>query len=203
MSDLLQFEGIVLPFIERDGERWLRMVQLAPILGYKYGRGIGRLYLEHRDWFRDEETTLFLVDTVKGQKATRAFSFRGAWRLSFLANTDYAKRFQIWALDIIEREQEDRDTRLADAKAHVEELRQLVLTAKPVWSKISRFWDMGYSIEKIATLIAMPDAKTQRLCDSLEETGVLLPRPAGPGTFPCADYRNLQPCLNLGGPTDA
>jgi len=62
---------------------------------------------------------------------------------------------------------------------------------------------MGYSIEKIATLIAMPDAKTLRLCDSLEETGVLLPRPAVYDTLPCARDKDAQPCLKLGGPTDA
>ena len=118
MSGSLQFEGTVLPFIERGGERWLRMAQLAPILGYKYGRGVGRLYSDHQERFRDGETAFILVETVKGHKGARVFSFRGAWRLSLLAKNDRAARFQAWAFDIIEREHEDRDMRLADAEAH-------------------------------------------------------------------------------------
>lgn len=181
MSDLLQFEDTALTVIDRDGKKWVRGDQLYGPFGYKSARSIPLVYERNADEFGALETALITVDTGGGPQEVRVFSLRGARHIAMLAKTDRAKRFRAWILDIIERDSADREERLALAESRTREMRGIVLSAKPGWSKIARYWSMGYTINRIAVLVPMPKSRLRRLCTDLVTMGILHPRPDNDG----------------------
>jgi len=179
MSDMLQFEDTALVVIDRAGQRWLRVDQLDPPLGYKSPRSVRLLYERNAEEFGERETALITIDTAGGPQQVRVFSLRGVRLLALCAKTDRAKRFRAWVLDLIESETRDRDARLATLDGQVRDLRGALLAEKPLWNRIARYWEMHYAEEEIATIIGRSVPKTRELCRMLQTMGVLPPRDWG------------------------
>lgn len=176
MSELLQFEDTALALIDRDAQKWVRVDQLDRPLGYKSARSVALVYERNADEFGARETALITLDTAGGPQQVRVFSLRGVRLLALLAKTDRAKRFRAWVLDLIERDDADRDARLATLNGQVKDLRGAILAEKPLWNKIVRYWEMNYDEEEIATIIGRSSPKTRELCNMLSTMGVLPPR---------------------------
>lgn len=99
---VLNFEGHHLERIERDGEVWLRLQQIAVALGYSRNDVLQQLHARHADEFTDSMTALVDFPTSGGVQKTRIFSLRGAHLLGMFAKTEAAKRFRQWVLDVLE-----------------------------------------------------------------------------------------------------
>jgi prophage antirepressor-like protein len=98
----LSFENHVLHVVRHDNRDWFTSAELATVLGYQNVDSISNLYNRHRSEFRDDMTcTTKLMGEVQ-DRLTRLFSLRGAYLISMKAHTAPAKRFRVWALDVLE-----------------------------------------------------------------------------------------------------
>ena len=114
----LTFATLTIQTIDRDGERWLTISDIAAAL-YPYenkGRSqseapfekrVRNLYARHAEEFSDSMTALIEVQTAGGVQKIRVFSLRGAHLLGMFARSKRAKAFRRWVLDIIEQHRHD------------------------------------------------------------------------------------------------
>jgi len=111
---ILKFENVEFDVVERRGVPWLKSSQIAMALGYADESAVTRLHARNEDEFT-EEMSLTVNLTVKvgenmgvnltpniGEKVTRIFSPRGCHLVAMLANTERAKAFRVWVLDVLE-----------------------------------------------------------------------------------------------------
>ena len=110
----LTFATLTIQTIDRDGERWLTISDIAAALYPYENKGgsqseapfekrVRNLYARHAEEFSDSMTALIEVQTAGGVQKIRVFSLRGAHLLGMLARTKKAKEFRRWVLDIIEQ----------------------------------------------------------------------------------------------------
>lgn len=97
------------PVAQNDGQIWLTSTEVAKALGYSNTKSISNLYNANKDEFSHDMTTVIEVVTngindSKRKIKTRIFSLRGCHLLGFFANTNLAKKFRMWALDVLDRE---------------------------------------------------------------------------------------------------
>jgi len=118
----LVFDDTVFSVVDRDGQPWLRLPQIALALQYDDPRACNRLFTRNADEFTAEETALIKLPDLRGQfdpsgrkpdlhpqsagagqmREVRIFSLRGAQLLAIFARTPPAKRFRRWVLDVLE-----------------------------------------------------------------------------------------------------
>lgn len=99
----LVFQETRFDVIDQDGEAWLRSPQIGGALGYAMGAdSIDKLYKRNADEFTEHMTQVLDLPTAGGTQKVRIFSLRGAYLLGMLANTERAKAFRRWVLDILE-----------------------------------------------------------------------------------------------------
>ena len=114
----LTFATLTIQTIDRDGERWLTISDIAAALYPYENKGgsqseapfekrVRNLYARHAEEFSDSMTALIEVQTAGGMQKTRVFSLRGAHLLGMFARSKRAKVFRRWVLDIIERHRHD------------------------------------------------------------------------------------------------
>ena len=114
----LTFATLTIQTIDRDGERWLTISDIAAALYPYENKGgsqseapfekrVRNLYARHAEEFSDSMTALIEVQTAGGMQKTRVSSLRGAHLLGMLARTKKAKEFRRWVLDIIEQHRHD------------------------------------------------------------------------------------------------
>ena len=114
----LTFATLTIQTIDRDGERWLTISNIAAALYPYENKGgsqseapfekrVRNLYARHAEEFSDSMTALIEVQTAGGMQKTRVFSLRGAHLLGMFARSKRAKVFRRWVLDIIERHRHD------------------------------------------------------------------------------------------------
>lgn len=108
MASILTFEDTHIEIHDRQGARWMTAKDLAAALEYADERAIHKIYQRNADEFTDQMSTVVKLTTVKGEKDTRVFSFRGAHLIAMLAKSERAKAFRQWVLDLIEKEAEVR-----------------------------------------------------------------------------------------------
>lgn len=103
MNHSLVFQHTTFDIVDRDGQPWLRGIQIASALGYSDDSSITRIYARYADEFTDRMAcTVKLTDQVQDREV-RIFSLRGAHLLAMLSRTKVAKEFRKWVLDVIER----------------------------------------------------------------------------------------------------
>lgn len=105
---VLNFEGVELKIIDRDGLPWITSGDLGRALGYKRGGDqVVSIYRQHAHEFC-EAMTLAADLAVKGfgsgnsPKPVRIFSPRGAHLIGMFARTAKAAAFRRWVLDVLE-----------------------------------------------------------------------------------------------------
>lgn len=114
----LTFGGASLNVIDRNGDKWLTMNDIAAAL-YPPNKGgaqseapfekrVRELYRRHAEEFTDSMTALIEMETAGGKQKVRVFSLRGAHLLGMFARSKKAKEFRRWVLDIIERHNHER-----------------------------------------------------------------------------------------------
>lgn len=110
----LTFATLTIQTIDRDGERWLTISDIAAALYPYENKGgsqseapfekrVRNLYARHAEEFSESMTALIEVQTAGGMQKTRVFSLRGAHLLGMFARSKRAKAFRRWVLDIIEQ----------------------------------------------------------------------------------------------------
>lgn len=100
----LAFDGVVFDVTVSGGVRWLRGPQIAGALGYNRDDRLSDLYSRNADEFTSDMTQVMRLPTAGGVQQVRVFSLRGAHLLGMLANTDKAKAFRRWVLDVLDQE---------------------------------------------------------------------------------------------------
>lgn len=114
----LTFATLTIQTIERDGEYWLTINDIAAALYPYENKGgvqtdtpfaerVKKLYRRHAEEFSESMTALIDVQTAGGVQKVRVFSLRGAHLLGMFARSKRAKAFRRWVLDIIEQHRHD------------------------------------------------------------------------------------------------
>lgn len=107
---VLTFQSITLDVIDRGGQPWITLSQVATAL-YKGGgqsdvpfavRNIQKLFARHADEFTDSMTAVVKLPTAGGEQDVRIFSLRGCHLLAMFARTPVAKEFRRWVLDVLD-----------------------------------------------------------------------------------------------------
>ena len=117
MANLI-FGGTSLSVIDRNGDKWLTVNDIAAALYPSGERGsqtatpfvtrVRDLYRRHAEEFTDSMTALIEMEGAGGRQKVRVFSLRGAHLLGMFARSKKAKEFRRWVLDIIERHNRER-----------------------------------------------------------------------------------------------
>lgn len=115
----LSFREIHFDVVDRAGQPWLKLPQVADVLYGKGGdqashplengiRQVQKLYQKHASEFTDRMTALVELNTAGGRQQVRIFSLRGCHLLAMFARTPVAVEFRRWVLDVLDREVEAR-----------------------------------------------------------------------------------------------
>lgn len=115
----LSFREIQFDVVDRAGQPWLKLPQVADVLYGKGGdqtdgpfengiRQVQKLYQRHASEFTDRMTALVELKTAGGLQQVRIFSLRGCHLLAMFARTPVAVEFRRWVLDVLDREVETR-----------------------------------------------------------------------------------------------
>lgn len=117
MANLI-FGGTSLNVIDRNGDKWLTVNDIAAALYPSDKRGsqnetpfvtrVRNLYRRNAEEFTDSMTALIEIEGAGGKQKVRVFSLRGAHLLGMFARSKKAKEFRRWVLDIIERHNHER-----------------------------------------------------------------------------------------------
>ena len=102
MTTQLAFHNTQFKVVNRNGQPWLRYLQIGDALGYSNPHLLNRVYQKHQDEFTDHMTAVIKLPSAGGEQETRIFSLRGAYLLGMFASTPPAKRFRRWVLDVLE-----------------------------------------------------------------------------------------------------
>ena len=107
MTTQLVFNNTPLSIINLNNQIWLSSSELAKILQYKKTDSITQIYNRNSDEFTSQMTeTLKMRVSGNYQKTVRIFSLRGAHLIAMFANTEIAREFRKWVLDILDKEVE-------------------------------------------------------------------------------------------------
>ena len=105
----LVFDDTVFSVVDRQGQPWLRGLEIASALAYSRATKINDLYTRNADEFDESMTSVVQLPDLHPQiggagqmRETRIFSLRGAYLLGMFASTPPAKRFRRWVLDVLE-----------------------------------------------------------------------------------------------------
>lgn len=105
MTTQLVFNNTPLSIINLNNQIWLSSSELAKILQYKKTDSITQIYNRNSDEFTSQMTeTLKMRVSGNYQKTVRIFSLRGAHLIAMFANTEIARDFRKWVLDILDKE---------------------------------------------------------------------------------------------------
>lgn len=100
----LAFDGLAFDVTVFGGVSWLRLPQIGVALGYASPYKAQQVYDRNADEFTPDMTQVMRLPTAGGVQQVRVFSLRGAHLLGMLANTDKAKAFRRWVLDVLDQE---------------------------------------------------------------------------------------------------
>lgn len=105
MTTQLVFNNTPLSVITLNNQIWIASSELAKILQYKKTDSITQIYNRNSDEFTSKMTeTLKMRVSGNYQKTVRIFSLRGAHLIAMFSNTEIAKEFRKWVLDILDKE---------------------------------------------------------------------------------------------------
>lgn len=105
MTTQLVFNNTPISIIKLNNQIWFTSSELAKILQYKKTDSITQIYNRNSDEFTSKMTeTLKMRASGNYQKTVRIFSLRGAHLIAMFANTEIARDFRKWVLDILDKE---------------------------------------------------------------------------------------------------
>lgn len=109
MSNQLTFQTTTFNVIEQHNQIWLTSTELAKALGYANVRSISKIYNANADEFSEQMTmiTEMVIDGINNTKRKiqqRIFSLRGCHLIAMFSQTEIAKDFRKWVLDILDKE---------------------------------------------------------------------------------------------------
>ena len=108
MSNQLIFNNTPLTIINHNNQIWFTSSELAKALGYKDGKSISIIFSRNQDEFSDSMTEVInLITSNNLKRSRRIFSLRGAHLIAMLSNTEVAKDFRKWVLDILDKQAND------------------------------------------------------------------------------------------------
>lgn len=111
MTTQLVFNNTPLSVITLNNQIWIASSELAKILNYADNRAVTKIYDRNSDEFTGAMTSVVKL-TTNGinnslrEKSVRIFSLRGAHLIAMFANTEIARDFRKWVLDILDKEVE-------------------------------------------------------------------------------------------------
>lgn len=104
----LAFHSTVFTPVVHNKQVWLTASELAKALEYKKADAVTQLYSRNSDEFSDAMTTTLKLRVVRKtgdvDMMVRCFSLRGAHLVAMFADTQVAKEFRRWALDVMDKE---------------------------------------------------------------------------------------------------
>lgn len=107
MTTQLVFNNTPLSIINLNNQIWITSNELAKILNYSDSRSITKIYSRNSNEFTNKMTEVVKLTTSGNlQKSVRLFSLRGAHLIAMFANTEIAREFRKWVLDILDKEVE-------------------------------------------------------------------------------------------------
>ncbi len=105
-SKELIFKDMPLEVIKLEEKEWVTSKSIAETLGYKDLSSINRIFNRKKDEFDQRMSRVVKLTTHKGKGGynydLRVFSLRGAYLISMVSDTDTAKEFRKWVLDVLE-----------------------------------------------------------------------------------------------------
>lgn len=105
MTTQLVFNNTPISIVNLNNKIWFTSSELAKILQYKKTDSITQIYNRNSDEFTSKMTeTLKMRVSGNYQKTVRIFSLRGAHLIAMFANTEIAREFRKWVLDILDKE---------------------------------------------------------------------------------------------------
>lgn len=105
MTTQLVFNNTPISIINLNNQIWFTSSELAKVLQYADSRAVAILYNRNKDEFTNKMTeTLKMRVSGNLQKSVRLFSLRGAHLIAMFANTEIARDFRKWVLDILDKE---------------------------------------------------------------------------------------------------
>lgn len=105
MSNQLVFNNTNLTVINRNNQIWFTSAELARALKYSSSKSITNLYNANSDEFSSGMTEVINSVTPRNLKRSiRIFSLRAAHLIAMFANTEVAKDFRRWLLDLADKE---------------------------------------------------------------------------------------------------
>lgn len=114
-THLASFHGYPIEIIDHNNKPWLTAEQIGLAIGIKHARtSVLRSYSRHADEFTDKMTCVVNVTTQGQSRQVRIFSPRGAWMLAMWAQTERAKQFRQWVLDVLEQHTQPQPEQKAD-----------------------------------------------------------------------------------------
>jgi len=169
-NHLADFNGTSIEITDYNGQHWLTAEQVGIAIGFSQPRkGINKLFNRHADEFTEEMTCVVNVGTQGQSRQIRIFSPRGAWMLAMWAQTDKAKDFRTWVLDVLE---EKTQMTGLDIPTH---MRRELLRANPVWQKIARYKAMGLNHNEIGCLLKRGADFVRGNVRRIERCGIIEP----------------------------
>ena len=181
----LTYQNTQFDIVDLNGQKWLRSPQIAEALGYGQANRVTDLYNRNADEFTNSMTALVKLPDLPPQNAeagtdlhyqtgspdpssqrreVRIFSLRGAHLLGMLANTEPAKDFRRWILDVLDNQNVDNPNTLRH---------DYLLVANPQWGNIICFTQKGYTAERIAMLLGVTLKKVQQHINRMEKCGII------------------------------
>lgn len=97
------FEGQEIEILDKGGEIWLGVSQIATALGFKNRAAIQDIFRRHRDEFAPDMTQIIKVPTAGGEQEVRIFSWTGGLLLAALSRTPRGAIVRRWLITLAAR----------------------------------------------------------------------------------------------------
>lgn len=163
-SVTLNFQNTQFDIVDLNGQKWLRLPQIGVALGYENPYNVQKVYDRNADEFTESMTTIVKLDTAGGKQDTRIFSLRGAHLLGMLANTEPAKDFRRWILDVLEN---------GSSPQLITTVQNHLLASNPKLGLALLYRQQNLSIEHIADLLRTTPRRVTHYLSTLEVCGLL------------------------------
>ena len=188
-TDLMRidFHGETILLIEKDGEPFVPIRQVCEKLGLSWPTQFRKLKAGQRPWRVAFMATQLPGDNQKREIVCLPLSQLHGWFFTLTPSKvspelrDKLKIYQKECLDVLwqhwsgQKRQVEADLydRVCQAETEAEKLRALILAEKPLWSKIERYRQLGFSDLRIYRLISKTREEIADLITMLEDLGIL------------------------------
>ena len=185
-THLADFHGYPIEIIDHNNQSWLTGEQVGKALGMKNARAnIRQIHKRHADEFNESMTCEIDIISQGQRRNTRIFSPRGAWMLGMWSQTEKAKLFRRWVLDVLEKEASQPpqltltddilEKKYREAKKTIKHLQAVAVKVNPEWQKIKKYKEMGLNNTEISKLMGLYPSTITRKCREMEAAHLIDP----------------------------